>query len=158
MLMEKFRIGLMNTQLETVTVAPTGHTISWQKFEEAQPFSGATGDALMSPDFLILHYQEDEERVYLKEYRSSTAAPSDEPSALTQAELTSAVGANSERSWVLARNIVEFAISDKDDTFDILEPPLSLAITCQYDTKGTATNDFERFSLETNVTPRSARW
>ena len=37
MLLEKFRVGLMNSQMETVTISPTGHAISWQMIEDDPP-------------------------------------------------------------------------------------------------------------------------
>lgn len=158
MLMEKFRIGLLNSQLETVTVDPAGQGISWQLVQDDPPFSASTGDAMMSPDFGVLYYQESETRVYYKVYRFPGAAGLDQPSILGIADLNAARSSNSSQTRVLARDIVEFKITDKDGNVALLDPPLQLSITCEINTKGRETNDVERFSLQSSVTPRSMRW
>lgn len=158
MLMEKFRIGLMNAQMETVTVHNSGDAVSWQLFEEDPPFSGTSGDALMSKNFAILYYKEEEKKVYYKVFEFGGAAGSDQPSVLSQSDIESAIASTSTRTQVIGRNIVEFDISDKDGDLGILEPPLSLNIVSEIDTRGQETNDVETFGLETSVTPRSMRW
>ena len=158
MLMEKFRIGLMNSQLETVTVHPNGRAVSWQLVEDNPPFSGTSGDALMSQNFAILYYVEDENRVYYKVYPYAGAGGADQPSILSIADLDTAIVADSNRNNVIGRNIVEFEITDKDGDVGLLEPPLTLSIVSEVDTKGQETNDEETFSLTTSVTPRSMRW
>ena len=158
MLMEKFRIGLLNSQLETVTVDPAGHGISWQLVQDNPPFSASTGDAMMSPDFGVLYYQESDKKVYYKVYRFPGAAGLNQPSILGLADLNAARTSHSSRTLVLARDIVEFNITDKDGDVSILEPPLQLSIKCEINTKGQETNDVEVFSLQSSVTPRSMRW
>lgn len=157
MLMEKFNIGVMNSQMESVTVHPTGDAIAWQLVEDSPPFSGTSGDALMSENFAILYYKEDEKKVYYKIYESGSST-SDQPRALGNGELEAAIDANASRTRVIGRNIVEFDITDKDGDLDILEPPLSLSIVSEIDTRGQETNDEETFGMEISVTPRSMRW
>jgi hypothetical protein len=158
MLVEKFRTGLMNSQIETVTIGNDKKAISWQLVDEAVPFSAATGDALMTKNFAILYYVEDEKRVYYKIYEHPDPLPSDRPSILSQTQLDTARAASSSKTYVIGRDMVEFEITDRDGDVAILEPPLSLSITCEVDTKGKETNDTESFSLQSSVTPRSMRW
>ena len=158
MLLEKFRVGLMNSQMETVTISPTGHAISWQMIEDDPPFSASTGDALMSPEFAILYYKEDEKRVYYKLYNSGTSGPPDQPSFLSLSDLNTAIGSPSNKTYVIGRNITEFRITDKDGDVTLLEPPLTLTIKSEIDTEHIGNNDSESFRVQASVTPRSMRW
>jgi len=158
MLMEKFRIGLMNAQMETVTIAADKQAMSWQLVEDTTPFSASTGDPVMSKNFAILYYVPEEKKVYYKVHEFTGAAGPSQPSILGLADLAQAIVDPSSRTRVIGRNIVEFEISDKNGGVAILEPPLSLRITSEIDTRGQETNDVEKFSLETSVTPRSMRW
>jgi type II secretory pathway pseudopilin PulG len=157
MMMEKFQIGIMNSQMETVTVALDGQAISWQEFDEAQPFSGTTGDARMSPDFGVIFYDTGTQKVYYTKSEGAGGGPND-PAVLSLAQLDGARNISSGASRVLAHNIVQFEIADKDGGLNILEPPLKLTLTCEIDTNGQETNDTESFQLTTSVTPRSRRW
>lgn len=158
MMMEKFRLGLMNSQMETVTIAPNGQAISWQLIVDDTPFSGATGDALMSPKFALVSYHPEEKRVYYKEFDYPDYPGPQSPSILSIEELEQACYDETPKGLVMARDIIDFQITDKDGDVFILEPPLRLTITSEVDTKGTETNDTESYSLEATVTPRSMRW
>lgn len=158
MLIDKFRVGLMNSQLETVTIATSNHAISWQLIEEDPPFSAATGDALMSPRFGVLYYKPQEQKVYYKVHEHSGAASPNDPSILSLEDLNTAIDTDSNRTYVIGRNITEFSVADKDGDVAILEPPISLAIKCEVDTKRIGNNDVESFALQSSVTPRSMRW
>ena len=158
MLLEKFRVGLMNSQVETVTISPTGHAISWQMIEDDPPFSASTGDALMSPEFAILYYKEDEKKVYYKLYNNGGSGPPDQPSILSLSDLDTAINSPSQKTYVIGRNITEFQITDKDGDVAILEPPISLTITSEIDTEHIGNNDSESFRVQASVTPRSMRW
>lgn len=157
MLLEKFRIGLMNAQLETVTVAPDGKAISWQLVQDGVPFSGTTGDPLMASEFALLFHRPQEERVYYKAHAASTPGPQ-QPAILSFGDLQAACTPTGSKTNVIGRNITEFSIRDKDGGVAIIEPPLSLTITCVVETKGRETNDEEKLTLTTSVTPRSMRW
>ena len=157
MMMEKFQLSVMNSQIETMTVALDGQALGWQEVEETQPFSGTTGDARMSPDFGIIFYDAGTKNVYYTRAEGAGGAP-DEPAVLSYGALDSACSTGSRFSRVMARDIVEFTISDRDGNLDILEPPLKLTIVCEVDTRGTETNDVESFRLVCSAAPRSRRW
>lgn len=157
MLMEKFQMSIMSSQIETVTVAQDGGAVCWQEFEEAQPFSGTTGDARMSPDFGVIFWDSAKQKAYYTKAEGAGGAP-DEPAILSFADLESARNISSKASRVLAHNIVQFTITDSNGDVLIIDPPLRLSMTCETDTNGTETNDKEVFQLTTSVTPRSRRW
>jgi hypothetical protein len=158
MMMEKFRVGLLNAQMETLTIAADGKAVSWQLVQEDPPFSGTSGDPLMSPDFGVIFYQAAEQKVYYKTYHDGSSAGPDRPAVLDLPELGLACNSNSPETRVLAQNIVEFQIEDKNGNVTLLEPPIRLTIKCEIDTKGTETNDVEAYQLTTSVSPRSMRW
>lgn len=157
MLMEKFQLSIMNSQMETVTIATDGHAVSWQEIDQVQPFSGTTGDARMSDDFGVIFYDSVSKKVFYTRAEGVGAGP-DDPAILSLGDLDSACNITSKASRVLAQNIVEFHITDKDGNVDILEAPLKLSIACEIDTRGQETKDTESFQLTTSVTPRSRRW
>lgn len=157
MVMERFRTGLMNSQFETITIDPFGTGVSWQLASEDVPFSGVTGDPLLTPDFGLLYYKAEEQKIYYKVHASSVTVL-DRPSYLSLTDLQLARDTHSSRTQVIGRNVTEFKITDKDGDLALLEPPLRLSVTCEVNTKGRETNDVERFTLVTSVTPRSMRW
>lgn len=157
MLMEKFQISVMNSQLESMTVALNGQAISWQEFDETQPFSGTTGDARLSPDFGVIFWDPGTERVYYTRDEGVSTDPNI-PAVLSLTDLAGACNVSSKASRALAQNVVEFQITDKDGDVQIIEPPLRMSMTCEIDTRGQETNDTETFQLTTSVTPRSRRW
>lgn len=157
MLVEKFQLSILNSQMETLTVALDGGAVSWQEFEEAQPFSGTTGDARMSPDFGVIYWDDTTQKVYYTRAEGEGGAP-DEPAILDLATLDLARNVSSKASRVLASKIVQFNVTDKDGNVEIIEPPLRMSMTCEVDTNGQETNDVEVFQLSTSVTPRSRRW
>ncbi|MFA7483763.1 MAG: hypothetical protein WC314_24910 [Vulcanimicrobiota bacterium] len=158
LLMEKFQMSILNSQIETVTVATDAQAISWQEVKDGvQPFSGTTGDPQMSPDFGVIFYDSSQQRVYYTRAEGAGAGPN-EPAILSQSALNSSRNISSKASKVLARNIVQFVITDKDGDTAIIEAPLKLSITCEIDTSGTETNDTESYQLVSSVTPRSRRW
>ncbi len=157
MVMDRFRTGLMNSQFETITIDPTGSAVSWQLTRDDVPFSGVTGDPLLTPDFGLLYYKAGEQKVYYKVHTASVTVL-DRPTYLSLSDLLLARDTHSPRTQVIGRNVVEFKITDKDGDIALLEPPLRLTVTCEVDTKGRETNDVERFVLAASVTPRSMRW
>lgn len=157
LVLDRFRVGLLNSQLETVTVDPSGTAIGWQLVKEGVPFSGVTGDPVMTNDFSLLYHAAGEQKVYSKVYRATLANPG-KPAYLALPEFQLALSSSSNRTQVIGRNVVDFKISDKSGDLGLIEPPLSLKVTCEVDTKGRETNDVERFTLSTSVTPRSMRW
>lgn len=157
MVIDRFRTGLMNSQLETVTVETNGEGISWQLSQDDPPFSGVTGDPVLTPDFGMLFYSATENKVYYKVYPLAGTDP-DIPAILSLADFQTARTTHSARTQVVGHHVVDFKITDKDGDIALLEPPLRLSVTCEVDTKGRETNDVERFSLSTSVTPRSMRW
>lgn len=158
MLMEKFQVGTLNSQLETMTISSNNQAMCWQLTNETIPFSSATGEPLLTPDFAIIYYEPNDKRVYYKEYRASGLPSGNQPGFLSRPELDLACSSNSSATRVLAREVVEFELSDKDGDTSIIEPPLTLRVTCEVNTKGTETNDVETFTLESKATPRSRRW
>lgn len=158
MLMEKFQMSILNSQTETITISTDGQAISWQEVvDSSQPFSGTTGDAQMSPDFGVIFYDPSTEKVYYTKKEGAGSGASD-PAILSLSELAGARNISSRASRVLAHDIVQFVLSDKDGDVLILEPPITLSVTCDVDTRGTATKEVESFQLTTSVTPRSRRW
>jgi type II secretory pathway pseudopilin PulG len=158
MMMEKFQMSILNSQTETVTISLDGQAISWQEFvDTSQPFSGTTGDAQMSPDFGVFFYDPQTLNVYYTKKEGAGLGPND-PAILSLSDLAGARNISSKASRVQARNITQFYLSDKDGDVLILEPPITLSMTCEIDTKGQETNDTESFQLTASVTSRSRRW
>lgn len=158
MMMEKFQLSILNSQTETISISLDGQAISWQEFvDSSQPFSGTTGDAQMSPDFGVIFYDMGTQKVYYTKSEGAGAGPND-PAVLSLGDLAAARNISSKASRVLAHNIAQFYLSDKDGDVVILEPPITLSITCEIDTTGKETNDIESFQLTASVTPRSRRW
>lgn len=159
LLVEKFTQGLLNSQLETVTILDDSQAISWQQGQPDPPFSATSGQTLMSNRFHALHWDMVAGRVIMEDFELSSAESSSVlPTRLEPAQLAGLRTSISPTERVVALNVTQFAINDNDDNLELLHPPLRLSITCTVSTRGTATNDEENFSMEASVTPRSRRW
>lgn len=157
LVLDRFRVGILNSQLETVTVDPAGSGLSWQLGKDGVPFSGVSGNPIMTSDFAMLYHTAEEKKVYYKVYKAALADP-EKPASLALPEYRLGLAAFSNRTQVVGRNVVDFKITDKDGDLALIETPLILKVTCEVDTTGRETNDVERFTLSTSVTPRSMRW
>lgn len=159
LLVEKFTQGLMNTQLETVTILTDGQAISWQQGQATPPFSAASGQTLMVNRFHALHWASEQSRVIMEnEEVTSLESSSVLPARMEPTQLASLRTALSPTERVVAHHVTSFRITDNDDNLELLHPPLKLSVTCTVSTRGTATNDEEEFSMEASATPRSRRW
>lgn len=158
LLVDSFKKGLMNSQLETVTISSDGHAISWQRGEPDPPFSATSGEAIMSQDFSVLHWLSAEGRVVHERFQSSAPASSVIPFRLDPSTLSNVRTQSSASERTVVRDVTELSITDDDGDPLLLHPPLLLTVTCQVGTKGTATHDYEDFSMAASVTPRSRRW
>lgn len=150
---ERFRWEMLNTQLESITLSPDQEAIAWQEAQRDPPFSGTSGEPLMSDVFTVLHYRD--KRILLTQSEPSGVDPSTIPSRLTLDEV-GALRARSTRT--LARDITAFEVSDNDPSSPLTTPPIRMSLTCTIDTKGRASNDEESFQMNVTVTPRSQRW
>lgn len=150
---ERIRLELLNTQLETLTIAPDQQAISWQEPSTMPLFSATSGEPLMSDTFTVLHYQE--RRIFLTSTASQGRAPSTQTFRLAPQELESA---RIPTGRVLARDITEFSLSDNDPDSVLVAPPLRFTLTCTVPTKGRQSQDEESFQMHATFTPRSQRW
>lgn len=158
LLVDRFRQELLNTQLETITIAPDFGAISWQKSQAEPPFSGTNGEPMMEDKFQVLFYESSGGHVFLVEVPGSGSGVSTIPSRLTPEALESLRSPSAGEPRTLARDITAFQVTDGDSTLPLISPPFRLTITCTIDTKGRETNDQESFSMTASVTPRSQRW
>lgn len=150
---ERFRLEMLNTQLESLTLTPDRQAIAWQEVQTDPPFSGTSGEPISSDVFTVLHYRD--ERVLLTRTDPSGAGPSTIPSRLGLEEIEVL---RTRQSRVLARDITAFEVSDNDPDSPLISPPIRMALSCTIDTKGRASNDEESFRMSVTVTPRSQRW
>jgi hypothetical protein len=150
---ERFRVEMLNTQIECLTLAPDHQAIGWQKTQLDPPFSGTSGEALMSDVFEVIHYRDN--RVLLTQSEPTGIAATTIPSRLSFEQMD-VLRATETRT--LARDITAFSIRDQDPDSPLVSPPIRLSLTCTVSTKGRATNDVESFSMDASVTPRSQRW
>lgn len=151
---ERFRKEMLNTQLECVTLTTDGRAIAWQESQADPPFSGTTGEPMMSDVFSALYYRD--QRVVLTRSEPTGAGPSTLPKQLSLAEVAALQALPPGRT--LAHNITAFMVADNDADPDLVTPPLRLSLTCTVDTKGKASNDEESFSMNVSITPRGQRW
>lgn len=150
---ERFRVEMLNTQLESLTLTPDRQAISWQETQFEPPFSGTSGEPLMSDVFTVLHHRDSQ--VLLTRTEPSGAGPSTIPSRLSLEEVATL---RARQTRTLARDITAFEVRDNDPDSPFVTPPIRMSLTCTVDSRGTATLDEESFSMDVTVTPRSARW
>lgn len=149
----RFRLEMLNTQLESLTLTPDGQAIAWQETQLDPPFSGTSGEPMMSDVFSALHYRDG--RVLLTRGEPTGAGPSTIP---TQLSLDEVAALRDRPSRTLAHDVTAFQVSDSDADPALLSPPLRMSLTCTVDTRGRASQDQESFSMNVTITPRSQRW
>ncbi len=150
---ERFRLVMLYSLLESISIAPDHEAIAWQESQGEPPFSGTTGDPLMSDVFTVLHYRD--QQILMTRTEPSGAGPSTIPSRLG---LDALPALRARQTRTLARDITAFQVHDDDPSSPLITPPLRMSLTCTIDTKGRETNDVESFQMNVTVTPRSQRW
>jgi hypothetical protein len=155
LMVNRFRQSMLNSQLETVTIATDKQAISWQKMQDDPPFAGTTGAPIMEDTFFVLFLHD--KKIFLKEVPGSGGAASTTPSRLPLAALAEHRESLAD-TRTLARDVTAFQVTDGDDNLPLLDAPLRLSITCTVSTYGRASHDSEDFSMSCSVTPRSQRW
>lgn len=150
---EKFRLEMLNTQLECLTITPDLQAIAWQETLADPPFSVTSGEPLMNDIFTVLHYRD--RRVLITRSEPSGTGTSTIPSRLS---LDKVMELRARQTRVLARDITAFEVRDNDPDSPLTTPPIRMSLTCTINTKGRASNDEESFKMNVTVTPRSQRW
>lgn len=150
--------GLLNTQLETVTVGLNVPCISWQQPNPENPYSAADGTPIMAPRFTILTYDAPTGRVLTREYDVAASTDPKKPQRLAVDVLETQAGVRDGKERVLCRNVSGLEITDQDGDPVLLDPPLRLTVECAIDTSMQGAITEERFTMTTRVSPRSSRW
>ncbi|MHC9542476.1 MAG: hypothetical protein AB9903_23460 [Vulcanimicrobiota bacterium] len=166
--------ALLNSIIDSVTVGTNPVSISFCAVNEADPYDTSTGKPKPAPRFTILWHDAAERKLKVREWPPGPPPPpvppeftdypfgtSENPLALSAADLRTICTSSYTGYRVLARNVESFAIDDEDgNATDIISPPLRFSIVCASwaGARGEEDRQEERFSMTTQVYPRITRW
>lgn len=159
---------LLNSQVETVTIAQDKKAISFQEIvESGVPFDATTGMPIMQNRFRVF-FLDAKKRVVMKTWGPSEGPPvlsgydftdtAKHPQRLSLPDLEQIRATPNGKEQVIARNVSVFNVTDADDDLTLLDPPIRCIVECAVDTsqQGAVTNQTCR--MQVSVNPRSLRW
>ena len=160
---------LMNSQLETVTIAPDHAAIGFQEIvENGAPFDATTGMPIMQDRFRVFFLDAAQKRVVTKTWGPTQPPPNlagydfsktaTNPQRLSVADLQQICATQNGTEQVLARNVSIFNVTDSDGNPQILDPPISCHVECKIETSQQGTIDSQTCRMDMSANPRNMRW
>jgi hypothetical protein len=167
--------ALQNTLIESITVGSNPTSISFLEVNEADPYDTTLGRPKTLPRFVILWHDQDEKKIKAREWPPGPPPPPTSPSPDDYPFATSFVPlclkpedlrvislATTHGYRVIAKNVESFIIADNvnDPASGSLYPPLRFSIVCASFSRARGGREAqeERFSMTTQVYPRTTRW
>lgn len=150
--------GLLNTQLESVTIGDNPPAISWQKIDTERGFSVSTGEPIMDDRFVIMYYDQATRRILSEEVPAPPSASDTLPVRLSDSQLRDFCNNVSGDEAVVAREVTLVEFTDADEDVTLLNPPIRVSVECTVDTSEGGAIKEEKFAMTARVTPRSMRW
>lgn len=164
--------AIINTQAESITYIQNPTALSWVDVRD-DGFDAVTGCPRQDPRFSILYYDAAGGRIWRKTWPPGPPVSPDvavydfvaarEPLALSMKDLRTICATVNGTDRVLVKDVVELTIQDGADqasSTGALVLPLRFSITCEARAAIARSSDTqkERFTLESQVEPRSLRW
>lgn len=150
---QRIQEGLLNTELETVTLLQDPPAISWVPCLPEAPFNAA-GAPNLAGFFQIYYYDAPTHTARCKQFRGSYVFDAGKPPVMSADELAVAIAQTNGTERTVIRNVSMLKFEDADGfPADPIRPPLVVSVTC--DVKAAR---HELFSMDLRVTPRSVRW
>ncbi len=151
---QRIQEGLLNTELETVTLLEDPPAISWVPSQNEAPFNAA-GDPNLASYFQIYFYDPVARTARSKHWTGGSYLfdPANPP-VLSPQDLEAAVTSTNGTERTVIRNVSQLSFQDADGfPASPIRPPLLISLTCEVKAVRN-----ELFSMDVRVTPRSIRW